>query len=63
MPDRDTHPRYWAAYTLMALAVLAGTAVLVLVILALPFVVLAFPLTIGAVGLIILVAWGRRRHR
>ena len=63
MPDRDTHPRYWAAYMLMAMAVLAGAAVLILLILAMPLVILAFPLTIGAIGLIVLVVWGRRRLR
>lgn len=53
--------RYWPAYTLMAVALFGVGTLMALAIVALPLIVMVFPLTIGAICVVVLIGWGRRR--
>ena len=63
MPKPIVGFRYWPAYALLAVGVLVAGVGLIALLLALPVIALAFPLTISAVIVILMVAWGRRRLR
>lgn len=53
--------RYWPAYSLMAVALFGIGTLMALAIIALPLVVMVFPLTIGVICAVLLIGWGRRR--